>query len=52
MRKINITSSGTYNITEDMGSDIALSTSGTVNLSNDLTIAYSSTPYEGLKINL
>lgn len=52
MRKINITSSGTYNITENMGSDIALSTSGTVNLSSDLTIAYSSTPYEGLKLNI
>jgi len=52
MNKITITGTGTYNITEDMGTDIVLYSATQLPLSGDVTIAYSDTPYESLKLNL
>lgn len=52
MHRIQITASGTYNITENMGSDILLYSSRQISLDNDLTIAYSGTPEQGQKLKL
>lgn len=53
MNKIIISAAGgTYNITEEMGKDIILYSASQLLLSNDITIAYSDTPYETQTLNI
>lgn len=52
MHRLKITASGTYNITENMGSDILLYSTSQISLDNDLTIAYSGTPKQGQKLKI
>lgn len=52
MYRLEVTASGVYNITENMGDEILLYSSETIALNNDLTIAYSDTPAVGQKVKI